>query len=96
MSLLRTRGLSAFYGDFQALFGIDFTIDAGETVAIIGANGAGKSTFLRAVTGMLKAGRDMVHFKSEPIGVSCTMRWGRNRVMTFPMRRREWHRAGRG
>ncbi len=50
--LLETRGLTAFYGDFQALFGIDLTIDIGETVAIIGANGAGKSTFLRAVTGL--------------------------------------------
>ena len=47
MSLLETRGLSAFYGDFQALFGIDFTVAAGETVAIIGANGAGKTTLLQ-------------------------------------------------
>ena len=39
----RPRGLTAFYGDAQALFGIDFELDAGELVAIIGANGAGKS-----------------------------------------------------
>ena len=51
--VLQTRGLTAFYGDFQALFGIDFEVLAGETIAIIGANGAGKSTFLRSVTGML-------------------------------------------
>jgi branched-chain amino acid transport system ATP-binding protein len=41
MPLLQTRGLTAFYGDFQALYGIDTTLEQGETIAIIGANGAG-------------------------------------------------------
>lgn len=50
--LLETTGLEAFYDDFQALFGIDVALDEGETVAVIGSNGAGKSTFLRALTGM--------------------------------------------
>ena len=67
-ALLETRGLTAFYGDFQALFGIDFEIHAGEMVAIIGANGAGKSTFLKAVCGLLQAARDSVRFEAEPIG----------------------------
>ena len=44
MSLLQTKNLSAFYGDFQALFGIDVTVGEGETIAVIGANGAGKTT----------------------------------------------------
>jgi branched-chain amino acid transport system ATP-binding protein len=68
MSLLETRGLTAFYGDAQALFGIDFALDAGEMVAIIGANGAGKSTFMKSVTGLVKAKREHVTFKGEPIG----------------------------
>ena len=42
-ALLETRALTAFYGDFQALYGIDFEIAPGEVVAIIGANGAGRS-----------------------------------------------------
>lgn len=50
--LLEIHGLTAHYGDFQALFGIDLDVTEGETTAIIGANGAGKSTFLRAVTGL--------------------------------------------
>ena len=43
MSLLRTHNLTAHYGDFQALFGVDIELNAGETIAIIGANGAGKN-----------------------------------------------------
>jgi branched-chain amino acid transport system ATP-binding protein len=66
--LLATHGLTAFYGDAQALFGIDVGLDAGEVVAVIGANGAGKSTFMKCVTGLVKAGRGQVHFRGEPIG----------------------------
>ncbi|MFC3111314.1 ABC transporter ATP-binding protein [Undibacterium arcticum] len=67
-ALLKTNDLTAFYGDFQALFGVDFEIHAGETIAVIGANGAGKSTFLKSITGLLKASKDAVQFGSEPIG----------------------------
>jgi branched-chain amino acid transport system ATP-binding protein len=67
-ALLATHSLTAFYGDFQALFGIDFTLHHGETVAIIGANGAGKSTFLKTVTGLLKAPAEAVLFRGEAIG----------------------------
>lgn len=66
--LLETRGLEAFYGDFQALFGVDVSVAEGETVAVIGANGAGKSTFLRAVTGLLGAARDAVRFEGRAVG----------------------------
>ena len=68
MALLETHGLQSFYGDFQALFGIDFEITQGEIVAVIGANGAGKSTFLKTVAGLLKAKREAITFEGEPIG----------------------------
>ena len=67
-ALLSTAALTAFYGDFQALFGVDFEIGAGEIVAIIGANGAGKSTFLKSVTGLLKARPGSIVFDDSPIG----------------------------
>ncbi len=57
-AMLTVHNLTAFYGDFQALFGIDFEVSHGEVVAVIGANGAGKSTFLRTVCGLLKAPRE--------------------------------------
>ena len=67
MALLETRDLTAFYGDFQALFGISVAIEAGETVAIIGANGAGKSTFLKTVVGLLPSLPGSIHFDGEDI-----------------------------
>ena len=68
MPLLQTRGLTAFYGDFQALYGIDTTLEKGETIAIIGANGAGKSTFLKAIAGLIHGAADSVLLDGSPIG----------------------------
>jgi len=68
MPLLETRNLTAFYGDFQALYGIDTTLEKGETIAIIGANGAGKSTFLKAIAGLIRASADSVLLQGTPIG----------------------------
>ena len=66
--LLATHGLDAFYGDFQALFGIDFELRRGEAVAVVGANGAGKSTFLKSLAGLLRNRRDMIHLFGREIG----------------------------
>jgi branched-chain amino acid transport system ATP-binding protein len=66
--VLETRALTASYGQFKALFGVDLTVAAGECVAIIGANGAGKTTLLRSITGVLRNAPDMVLHKGQPIG----------------------------
>ena len=68
MALLQTRGLTARYGDFQALFGVDIRLDQGECVAIIGANGAGKSSLLRSLSGVLRQEPGMVEFDGQQIG----------------------------
>ncbi|MFT3953299.1 MAG: ABC transporter ATP-binding protein [Piscinibacter sp.] len=67
-ALLRTEALTAFYGDAQALFGVDIEVHPGELVAVIGANGAGKSTFMKSVTGLVKVPRAQVQFDGEAIG----------------------------
>jgi branched-chain amino acid transport system ATP-binding protein len=72
MPLLETRNLTAFYGDFQALYGIDTTLEQGETIAIIGANGAGKSTFLKAIAGLIHATADSIVLDGTPIGARAT------------------------
>src|SRR3984885_12610634 len=68
MTLLQTQNLSSFYGDFQALFDINVTVEEGETIAIIGANGAGKTTFLRTLAGSLVPPPESVVFDGEPVG----------------------------
>ena len=53
-TLLEVKGLEAFYGTTQALFGIDFSLSAGGITAILGANGAGKTTTLRSICQMVR------------------------------------------
>jgi branched-chain amino acid transport system ATP-binding protein len=70
--LLDVAHLNAVYGHIRALHGIDFAIDAGEIVTIIGANGAGKSSTLRAVSRMI------------PAGPGTRMRFDGHDLLTFP------------
>lgn len=67
-SILEVRGLDAFYGDFQALFGVDMHVGHEEVIAIIGANGAGKSTLLRSISGLMSNPADQVRFEGKPVG----------------------------
>jgi len=66
--LLRIDRLEAFYGDFQALYGLGLSVMPGQIVAIIGANGAGKSTLLNTIVGLNTARRDAITFDGEAIG----------------------------
>ena len=86
--LLETRGLSAFYGDFQALFGIDFRIERNETVAIIGSNGAGKSTLLKSIIGLVRAKAGAIYFDGKPIGGNPVYRIIRQGISLVPEGRR--------
>ena len=86
--LLSTHGLVARYGDFQALYDVDVAIDEGEIIALIGANGAGKSTFLRAVMGLLPVKPDMVSLDGRPIGGTPTDQMVQKGVAIVPEGRR--------
>jgi branched-chain amino acid transport system ATP-binding protein len=68
MALLSTHGLTAHYGQFQALFGVDIELGEGECVAIIGANGAGKTTLMRSISGVLRNTPASVRLRGEEIG----------------------------
>jgi branched-chain amino acid transport system ATP-binding protein len=68
--MLEVRGMEVSYGEFLAIKGISFTVEEGELVTIIGANGAGKSTILRAVMGLVKCRKGEILFKGEAITLS--------------------------
>ncbi|OGP73175.1 MAG: ABC transporter ATP-binding protein [Deltaproteobacteria bacterium RBG_16_49_23] len=63
--MLEVRGIEVSYGEFLALKGISFTVDEGELVTIIGANGAGKSTILRTVMGLVRCRKGEILFEGK-------------------------------
>ncbi|MEM7461704.1 MAG: ABC transporter ATP-binding protein [Pseudomonadota bacterium] len=66
--ILTINRLDAYYGDFQALYGVEMNVQEGEVLAIIGSNGAGKSTLLRSISGLMENDADQIRYRSEPIG----------------------------
>jgi len=70
MSLLEVHELRAGYGIVEVLFGLDFEVDAGEVVVVLGANGSGKTTTLRSISGMLPARGSVQLDGSEILGKS--------------------------
>ncbi len=67
MSMLEVNDLHVYYGSIHAVKGVSFTVDKGEIVTLIGANGAGKSTTLNTIAGILPARRGSVEFQGEGI-----------------------------
>ena len=66
--MLEIRGLRAAYGPIEALRGIDLEVRAGELVCLLGANGAGKSTTLRVISGLLRPAGGSIVFQGQSIG----------------------------
>jgi len=69
--MLEVEALDAFYGEQQALFGVGFALDEGRVRTLLGANGAGKTTVLRALSGMIRA-RGHIRFCGERINGRAT------------------------
>src|SRR5260370_33728590 len=67
MALLEVTGIHTYYGTIEALKGVSLTVDAGEVVALIGSNGAGKSTPLRSISGLTPARTGKLTFAGEDI-----------------------------
>ncbi len=67
MSLLEVENLTVFYGSIEALRGVSLRVDEGEVVTLIGANGAGKSTTLRTISGLNQPKRGTVTFNGQAI-----------------------------
>lgn len=67
MAMLEIKDLEVFYGVIQAIKGVSFQVNEGEVVALIGANGAGKTTILHTITGLLSPKRGSILFEGQDI-----------------------------
>lgn len=67
MSMLEIENLEVYYGAINAIKGISFTVEQGEIIALIGANGAGKTTILHTVTGLVAAKRGSIRFNGKEL-----------------------------
>jgi branched-chain amino acid transport system ATP-binding protein len=86
--LLDVRAVNAFYGDFQALFGVSLQVNAGEVVAVIGANGAGKSTLLKCIAGLMPAQQGSINFDGAEIGTTPAFKVLKRGIALVPEGRR--------
>jgi branched-chain amino acid transport system ATP-binding protein len=69
--ILEVKALEAWYGQARALGGVDFEVEEGGATAVLGANGAGKTTILRALSGLIRRSGD-IRFRGRPIGALST------------------------
>ena len=67
MPMLEVEDIHAYYGNIEALKGVSLTVDEGEIVTLIGSNGAGKSTTLRAISGLTPARQGTIRFRGQEI-----------------------------
>ena len=65
--MLKLKGIEAGYGSLHILHGIDLEVNSGEIVAILGANGAGKTTPLRAISGLIGTRKGSMVFNGEDV-----------------------------
>ena len=87
-ALLSIDGISAFYGNIQALKGVSLHVDRGEIVTLIGANGAGKSTLMMSVFGNPRAREGTITFDGHPITRLSTHHIARLNIAQVPEGRR--------
>lgn len=82
--LLEVNNLNVYYGAIHALQGISFNLDEGEVVTLIGANGAGKSTTLRTISGLLRSRGGSIKFKDQDISTMAAEQIVRQGISQVP------------
>jgi branched-chain amino acid transport system ATP-binding protein len=70
--MLEVSAIESFYGETQALFSVSLSVQAGEVLALLGANGAGKTTVLRSILGLTRARRGDIRFQGRSITAAAT------------------------
>jgi branched-chain amino acid transport system ATP-binding protein len=88
MSLLEVEGLAVSYGPIRAVRGVSLTVEQGEIVTLLGANGAGKSTSLQAIVGLLPIQQGQIRFDGSAIGGEAAERIVRRGLTLTPEGRR--------
>ena len=88
--MLEVAGIDAFYGKVQALWDVSFRVAAGEIVTIIGANGAGKSTALKTVSGLLKPRKGQIVFEGVNVAGLAPNKLVERGIVLIPESRQLW------
>ena len=86
--MLTIDNIDTFYGETQALFGVSLTVAEGEAVALLGANGAGKTTVLRSILGLTQARTGVISFNEQTITRTATHQIARAGIGWVPDDRR--------
>ncbi|MEO8585514.1 MAG: ATP-binding cassette domain-containing protein, partial [Acidobacteriota bacterium] len=90
MRLLTVESLDVFYGDVQAVRNVSFTVEEGDVVTLIGANGAGKSTTLRALAGLLAPRSGRVVFDGQDVAGRPANELASRGIVLVPEGRQLW------
>jgi branched-chain amino acid transport system ATP-binding protein len=86
--LLDVKDLAVSYGDVQVIWKVDLSVEQGSVVALIGSNGAGKTTILRALSGLLQPTRGTINFAGETVAASSPQDFVRRGLIHVPEGRR--------
>lgn len=87
-ALLEIENLNAYYGSFQALFGVSLNVRPGETIAVIGANSAGKTTLMKSIVGLVRTSGSAIRYHGTDILGQETWRIVRKGIALVPEGRR--------
>lgn len=90
MNLLEVRGIDVFYGNVQALWGVSFDVTEGQIVTVIGANGAGKSTTLKTLAGLMKPKTGTVLFGGRDVAGLAPFELVEQGLVLIPEARQLW------